>query len=42
MVLTEKSKIRCTMTNKFDKWLSHCLAEGRMRSNDVGEREYGE
>ena len=41
MVLTEKRKIRCTMTYKFDKWLSHCLPEGRMWCDDVSEREYG-
>lgn len=39
MVLTQKREIRCTMTNKFDKWLSHCLPERRVRSEDVGERE---
>jgi hypothetical protein len=41
MVLTEKRKVRSTVTNKFDKWLSHCLAKRRMWRNDVGEREYG-
>lgn len=41
MVLTEERKIRSTVTNKFDKWFSHCLPEGRVRGNDVGEGEYG-